>query len=140
MKCVIIFWLKKFTCPSFFLENSDKSSLKTRDQQTTQSLESFTTEVQRVCRTENAKARWQREEEFNFLVISWQPIFSHPRGKTKWKYPGSVQASVAAVCPYSCSNQSRKLNKHQFVSKEPYTNTHTYTPTPIHMSSPPPFI
>lgn len=60
--------LKIFTCP-LFLENSDKSSLKTRDQQTTQSLESFTINVQKVCRTENSKARWQWEEEFN-LVIS----------------------------------------------------------------------
>lgn len=71
MKCVIFFpfWLKKFACP-FFLENSDTSSLKTRNQQTTRSLESFTTERQRAYRTQNAKARWQWEEEFNFLVIS----------------------------------------------------------------------
>lgn len=77
MKCVVFFWLKKFTCPSFCLENSDKNSLKTRDHQTTQSLGSFTIQVQRVCRTENAKARWQWEE-FNFSVMSWQPIFNPP--------------------------------------------------------------
>lgn len=64
------FWLKKFTCPSFFLENSDKSSLKTRDQQTTRNSESFTIKVQKVCQTENAKARWQWEEELNLLAIS----------------------------------------------------------------------
>lgn len=61
---------------SSFLENSDKSSLKTRDQQTTHSLESFTIKVQKVCRTENSKARWHWEEEFN-LVISWSVMRKH---------------------------------------------------------------
>lgn len=69
MKCDFFGGLKNFTCPPLSLENSDKSSLKTRDQQTTQSLENFTIKVQKVCRTENSKARWQWEEEFN-LVIS----------------------------------------------------------------------
>lgn len=69
MKCVIL--VKKFTCPSFFSGRSDKSFLKTRDKQTTQSLKCFTIKVQRARRTENAKARWQWEEERDFCVISW---------------------------------------------------------------------
>lgn len=58
--------IKIFTRPPFFLENSDKSSLKTRDQQTTQSVESFTIKVQKVCRTENSKARWHWEENLTW--------------------------------------------------------------------------
>lgn len=75
-----------------------------------------------------ARRQWERLTAKPLLAAS----AGRPLGTSERRRWGSVQGSVAALCPYPALVWAGKFNEHQFVSKEPYAYTHIH----IHTHSP----
>lgn len=89
---------------------------------------------QRVCRTQNTNARQQ-----------WEEVLSHSlaarvidRWEKRMETPGlSAGHGSSSLSIFLLQSEPEIQQAPEFISKEPYTNTRTYIPTPTHVITTP---